>query len=78
MNAMDRFLFAGKDFHGHLMTAEYRIRGWALLHNFRPYSPRSHLSDSFQSRAHRLNRTVYHDNWLHNLLVSSSMAGVRA
>jgi hypothetical protein len=78
MNAMDRFLFAGKNFHGHLMTAEYRIRGWALLHNFCPYSPRSHLSDSFQSRAHRLNRTVYHDNWLHNLLVSSSMAGVRA
>jgi len=78
MNDMDRFLFVGKDFHGHLMTAEYRIRGWALLHNFRPYSPRSHLSDSFQSRAHRLNATVYHDNWLHNLLVSSSMAGIRA
>jgi hypothetical protein len=78
MNDMDRFLFACRDFHGHLMTAEYRTRGWALLHNFRPYSPRSTLSDSFQSRAHRLNGSVYHSNWLHNLLVSSSMAGFRA
>lgn len=78
MDQMDRFLFAGKDFHGHLMTAEFRIRGWALMHNFRPYSPRSDLSDSFQSRAHRLNGTLYHGNWLHNLLVSSSMAGFRA
>lgn len=78
MNDMDRFLFASKDFHGHLMTAEYRIRGWALLHNFRPFSPRSDLSASFQSRAHRLNKSVYHLNWLHNLLVSSSMAGFRA
>ena len=78
MNDMDRFLFASKGFHGHLMTAEYRIRGWALLHNFRPYSPRSELSGTFQSRAHRLNGYVYHDNWLHNLLVSSSMAGFRA
>jgi hypothetical protein len=38
VNDMDRFLFAGYAFHGHLMTAEYRIRAWALLHNFRPYS----------------------------------------
>ncbi len=78
MNEMDRFLFAGYAFHGHLMTAEYRIRAWALLHNFRPYSPRSSPSASFQSRSHRLNGFVYHDNWLHNLFVSSSMAGVRA
>ena len=78
MNDMDRFLFASKGFHGHLMTAEYRIRGWALLHNFRPYCPRSKPSGTFQSRAHRLNGYVYHDNWLHNLLVSSSMAGFRA
>lgn len=78
MNDMDRFLFASRDFHGHLMTAEYRTRGWALLHNFRPYSPRSTLSKSFHSRAHRLNGSVYHTHWLHNLLVSSSMSGFRA
>lgn len=78
MQLMDAFLFAGKSFHGHLMTAEFRIRAWALLHNFRPFCPRSLAAHSFHSRAHRLNGFVYHDNWLHNLLISSSMAGFRA
>lgn len=79
MGAMDRYLFAGHFFHGHLMTAEYRIRAWALIHNFRPFCPRSQpFKDNFQSRTHRLNGFVYHQQWLHNLLISSSMAGFRA
>jgi hypothetical protein len=79
MGAMDRYLVAGHFFHGHLMTAEYRIRAWALIHNFRPFCPRAQpYKDNFQSRAHPLNGFVYHHNWLHNLLISSSMAGFRA
>ena len=79
MRAMDRYLFAGHFFHGHLMTAEYRIRAWALIYNFRPFCPRSQpYKDNFQSRTHRLNGFVYHPNWLHNLLISSSLAGFRA
>ena len=79
MDPMNRYLFAGKYFHGHLMTAEFRIRGWALIHNFRPFCPRSNpAKQGFQSRAHRLNGSVYHHHWLHNLLISSSMAGFRA
>ena len=79
MGAMDRYLFAGHFFHGHLMTAEYRIRAWALIYNFRPFCPRSQpYKDNFQSRTHRLNGFVYHPKWLHNLLISSSMAGFRA
>jgi len=79
MGLMDRYLFAGHYFHGHLMTAEYRIRAWALIHNFRPFCPRSQpYRDSFHSRAHRLNGFVYHQHWLHNLLISGSMAGFRA
>ena len=79
MGAMDRYLFAGHFFHGHLMTAEYRIRAWALIYNFRPFCPRAQpYKDNFQSRAHRLNGFFYHQNWLHNLLISSSMAGFRA
>jgi len=46
--AIASFLFTNKGFHGHLMTAEYRIRGWALMLNFRPYCPRSKPSVSFQ------------------------------
>jgi hypothetical protein len=79
MGFMDRYLFAGHFFHGHLMTAEYRIRAWALIHNFRPFCPRSQpYKDDFQSRSHRLNGFVYHQHWLHNLLISGSMAGFRA
>jgi hypothetical protein len=32
----------------------------------------------WQSPAERLNQHRYHDNWLHNLLVSASLAGYRA
>ena len=76
MDAMNRYLFAGHYFHGHLASAEMRIRAWALIHNFRPYCPRS--QQAFSSRAHKLNGSVYHHHWLHNLLISSSMAGFRA
>lgn len=79
MGLMDRYLFAGHFFHGHLMTAEYRIRAWALIHNFRPFCPRSQPHhDGFRSRSHRLNGFVYHPHWLHNLLISGSLAGFRA
>lgn len=79
MGFMDRYLVAGHYFQGHLMTAEYRIRAWALIHNFRPFCPRAQpYKDNLQSRTHRLNGFVYHQHWLHNLLISGSMAGFRA
>lgn len=77
MEPMDRYLDGCKYFHGHLMTAEYSVRAWALLHNFRPYCPRASVADRYQSPAHKLNGFVYHDNWLHNLLISASMGGYR-
>jgi len=77
MERMDRCFYSAKYFHGHLMTAEYAVRGWALLHNFLPYCPRSLSASKYQSPAHKLNGFVYHDNWLQNLLVSASMGGYR-
>ncbi|HFE37889.1 MAG TPA: hypothetical protein ENK06_05655 [Gammaproteobacteria bacterium] len=77
MNAMDRYLDSCQYYHGHLMSAEYSVRAWALLHNYWPYCPRSKVADEFQSPAHKLNGRVYHDNWLHNLLISASMGGYR-
>lgn len=41
MNRLTRFLYAGRGLHGHQITSELRLRGWALLQNFRPYAPRS-------------------------------------
>lgn len=77
MERMDRCFYSAKYFHGHLMTAEYAVRGWALLHNFLPYCPRTRSVAKYQSPAHQLNGFVYHDNWLQNLLVSASMGGYR-
>jgi hypothetical protein len=36
LDPFDRSLYAARYFHGHLMSAEYQIRAWALFHNFLP------------------------------------------
>lgn len=77
MNLMDRWLFSSRFFHGHWTSAERSIRAWALLHNFGPYGPRTRAKQPYSSPAHKLNGFVYHENWLHNLMISTSMSGVR-
>jgi hypothetical protein len=77
MDHMDRVFYQARYFHGHLMTAEYRVRAGALLANFLPYCPRATVSKKYHSPAHKLNGFVYHDQWLHNLLISASMGGYR-
>lgn len=76
MNLMDRWLFSSRFFHGHWTSAERSIRAWALLHNFGPYCPRAKTRQTYSSPAHKLNGFVYHDNWLRNLMISTSMSGV--
>ena len=76
MNAMARWLDSTRFFHGHWVSAERSIRAWALLHNFGPYCPRAKVSQEFSSPAHKLNGFVYHQNWLHNLLIATSGSGV--
>jgi hypothetical protein len=77
MDHMDRRFYAAHYFHGHLLTAEYAVRAGALLGNFLPYCPRAAAAKKYQSPAHKLNGFVYHDNWLHNLLISASLGGYR-
>ncbi len=77
MNRLTRLLYAGRGIHGHLQTSELRLRGWALLQNFRPFAPRSGQERAFQSPAHRLNQKQYHSHWLHNLQVCASCQGFR-
>jgi hypothetical protein len=60
MELLDRCLYSARYFHGRLMTAEFQIRAWALLHNFRPYCPRSAISQDSCSLMHKLNGFVYH------------------
>jgi len=78
MDGLDRYLYAHRYFHGHLRSAHYLVRAWALLHNFTPYGPRTQARQPYTSPAHRLNQRAYHPNWLHNLLISGSLAGRRA
>jgi hypothetical protein len=77
MNRLCRLMYAGRGMHGHQRSSELRLRGWALLHNFRPYAPRSNRPRSHDSPAHRLNGKRYHEHWLHNLMVSTSLMGFR-
>jgi hypothetical protein len=77
MNRLCRLMYAGRGLHGHQGSSESRLRGWALLQNFRPYAPRGKLASGFASPAHRLNGKRYHEHWLHNLMASTSMLGFR-
>ena len=75
MLPMDRWLFHTKHFHGHLLSAEKAVRAWALFHSFWEYCPRANIRNRFKSPAHKINGFLYHDNWLHNMLISTSSAG---
>jgi len=76
MIPLDRWLINARYFHGHWQSAELQIRAWALFHNFMPYSPRANVRKQAISPVHRLNGSVYHENWLHNLLISTSCVGL--
>ena len=77
MNRLCRLMYASRGLHGHQSSSELRLRGWALLLNFRPYAPRSNQPRTHDSPVHRLNGKRYHEHWLHNLMVSTSLMGFR-
>jgi hypothetical protein len=77
MNRLCRLMYAGRGLHGHQASSELRLRGWALLENFRPYAPRGRCRRAVDSPAHRLNGKRYHEHWLHNLVASTSLMGFR-
>lgn len=76
MLPLDRWLSASRHFHGNWRSAELHIRAWVLFHDFMPYCPRAKIRERAISPAHQLNGFVYHENWLHNLLISTSCAGL--
>jgi hypothetical protein len=78
MNRLCRLVYAGRGVHGHQGSSELRLRGWALLRNFRPYARRSNRPRTYASPAHQLNGKRYHEHWLHNLMVSTSLMGFRS
>jgi hypothetical protein len=74
MNNIDKYLYNTQYFHGHLKNAELKMRAWALIHNFKPYCKKIAKKRVWLSRAHEINKVVYHDNWLENLLIAGKKA----
>jgi hypothetical protein len=77
MNRLCRLLYAGRGLHGHRGNSQRRLRGWALLMNFRPFAKRSGQVREHESPAHRLNGKRYSGSWLQNLQASASLMGRR-
>ena len=76
MNHQDRRLYALRYLHGTPEAARLAVRAMALQWNFHPYGVRSRRDDpTRRSPFHDLNGFEYHPNWLHNLLIASSMGG---
>jgi len=78
MRSMNRYFDDGQHLHGSEQACARHVRAWALLQNFRPWSPASRRANQgWGSPAERLNQHRSHEDWLHNLLVSASLAGYR-
>lgn len=78
MRSMNGYFDGCQHLHGSEEAAELHVRAWALLYNFSPWGPETdRASGGWHSPAERLNQHRYHGSWLHNLLVSASLAGYR-
>lgn len=78
LNHLDRLLYAACYGHSTPGSARLAVRAMALQWNFHPYGKRlRHQQPERISPFHDLNGFVYHPNWLHNLVIASSMGGVR-
>jgi len=79
MNHQDRLLYAMRYFHGDLASARLSVRAMATLWNFHPYGARLRPPDGARrSPFADVNGFEYHDNWLHNFLIASSLGGHRS
>lgn len=78
MNHLDRLLYAACYGHSSAKSTRLAVRAMALQWNFHPYGRRLRQREpSRVSPFGDLNGFVYHENWLHNLLIASSMGGLR-
>lgn len=78
MNHQDRLLYAMRYFHHTTDSAHLAVRAMALQWNFHPYGERLRRADRQRvSPFDDVNGFHYHANWLHNLLIASSMGGLR-
>jgi hypothetical protein len=76
INYQDRILYSMQYFHGTLASANQALRAMALLWNFHPYCRKVQVQEPHSmSPFEDLNGFRYHDHWLRNLLIASSLNG---
>jgi hypothetical protein len=78
LNSQDRLLDARRSWHGTTNSARLAVRAMALQWHFHPYGARLRRDQPARvSPFDDLNGLQYHPHWLHNLLIASSMGGLR-
>ena len=78
MNHFDRTLYAMQGFHGHWQSAQQSVRAMALLWNFHPFCRKTQQQkEGCLCPFEELNGFQYHDHWLKNFLIASSLNGRR-
>ena len=78
MNHLDRMLYAMQGFHGTLQAAELSVRTMALLWNFHPFCRKTRKQkQGCLCPFEQLNGFRYHDDWMRNLLIATSLNGRR-
>lgn len=78
MNILDRYLYQMRYFRGNREAANQKVRAWAMIYNFVPFSQRvQNRKDNpkKKSRFEDHNGFVYHQDWLQNLIIASSLNG---
>jgi hypothetical protein len=76
INIQDRLLYQMQYFHGTQKSANLALRAMALLWNFHPYCQKIQGDCLFTRSPFRvLNGFSYHNHWLRNLLIASSLNG---
>lgn len=77
-NHLERVLSTLHSCHGQQASACLAVRAGALPWNFPPYGPRlRYAQPSRSSPFPDLTGFQYHVHWLHNLLIASSLGGLR-
>jgi len=76
MQRMDKHLSSIQYFRSSLHSANLSIRAWALFNNFAPFNPYTRKQNGWRSPAEALNEFCYHECWLQNLLISTSLVGI--
>ncbi|MEL6455237.1 MAG: hypothetical protein AAFQ40_11050 [Cyanobacteria bacterium J06623_5] len=78
MNHLDRTLFAMQGFHGDWHSANQSVRAMALLFNFHPFCRKTRAEkNGCLCPFEQLNGFRYHDQWVRNLLIATSLNGRR-